>query len=74
MTVFSYFVVFIVTSGYALNMMIGRRSTVTHIAGLLVVAGYVAGALWAIEGLIGSPAPARRALPASPERRPRRCG
>lgn len=53
-TVFSYFVVFIVTSGYALNMMIGRHATVRHIAVLLVVAGYVAGALWAIEGLVGS--------------------
>ena len=53
-TVFSYFVVFIATSGYALGMMLGRRTMVTHIGMLLVAAAYVAAALWSIEWLVGS--------------------
>jgi hypothetical protein len=53
-TVFSYFVVFIATSGYALNMMIGRRAMVAHVSELVLVAAYVAAAVWAIEGLLGS--------------------
>jgi O-antigen/teichoic acid export membrane protein len=53
-TVFSYFVVFIATSGYALNMMMGGRSTIIHISELVFVAGYVAAAVWAIEELLGS--------------------
>jgi hypothetical protein len=52
--VFSYFVVFIATSGYALNMMIGRRTMVAHVSELVLVAAYVAAAVWAIEGLLGS--------------------
>jgi len=53
-TVFSYFVVFIATSGYALNMMIGRRTMVAHVSELVLVAAYVAAAVWSIEGLLGS--------------------
>lgn len=53
-TVFSYFVVFVATSGYALNMMIGRRTMVAHVSELVFVAGYVAAAMWAIEGVVGS--------------------
>ncbi|HEY1537974.1 MAG TPA: oligosaccharide flippase family protein [Solirubrobacteraceae bacterium] len=53
-TVFSYFVVFVATSGYALDMMIGRRTTVAHIAELLVATGYVCGLLWLIEALVGA--------------------
>ncbi len=53
-TVFSYFVVFVATSGYALNMMMGARRTIAHVAELVFVAAYVAAAVWAIEGLVGS--------------------
>jgi O-antigen/teichoic acid export membrane protein len=53
-TVFSYFVVFIATSGYALNMMMGGRKTIVHVSELVLVAGYVAGAVWAVEALVGS--------------------
>jgi len=53
-TVFSYFVVFVLTSGYALSMMIGRRAMLAQIAVVLTVAVYVAAALWSIEWLVGS--------------------
>jgi len=53
-TVFSYFVVFVLTSGYALTMMVGRRAMLAQISELLLAAAYVAGALWAIERLVGS--------------------
>ena len=53
-TAFSYIVVFMVTSGYALSMLLGRRTMATHVGGLLVVAAYVAAALWSIEALVGS--------------------
>ncbi len=53
-TVFSYFVVFVATSGYALNMMIGGRKTIVHVTELLAVAGYVAAGMWGIEWLLGS--------------------
>ena len=45
-TVFSYFVVFVATSGYALNMMIGRRAMIAHVSELVFVAAYVAAVLW----------------------------
>jgi len=53
-TVFSYFVVFVLTSGYALSIMIGRRAMLAQIAVMLTVAVYVAAALWSIELLVGS--------------------
>ena len=53
-TVFSYFVVFVATSGYALTMMLGRATMTRHVSELVVVAVYVAGVLWAIEALVGS--------------------
>lgn len=53
-TVISYFVVFIATSGYALNMMLGRRTMAAHVSELTLVALYVAAGLWAVEALVGS--------------------
>lgn len=52
-TVISYGVVFLLTSGYALAMMLGTRRMVAHVGELLVVVGYVCGVLWGIEALLG---------------------
>ena len=53
-TVFSYFVVFMLTSGYALTMMLGCRAMLLHVGELLAVAGYTAAVLWGIEELVGA--------------------
>jgi O-antigen/teichoic acid export membrane protein len=53
-TVISYFAVFVITSGYSLAAMLGRRRMVLHIGELLLVFVYMSGALWGLESLLGS--------------------
>jgi O-antigen/teichoic acid export membrane protein len=53
-TVVSYFAVFVITSGYSLTAIMGRRRMALHVGELLVVFAYMAGALWGLEWLIGS--------------------
>jgi O-antigen/teichoic acid export membrane protein len=53
-TAFSYLVLFLVVTCFALYRPLGLRGLVTHVAELVLVFAYVSGALWGIEWALGS--------------------
>jgi O-antigen/teichoic acid export membrane protein len=53
-TAFSYLVAFLVLTTYALIKVLTVRDAFVHIGELLIVVTYTLGALWGIEGLLGS--------------------
>src|SRR4051794_14996174 len=53
-TAFSYFLLFLITTSFALRGTLGTRRVIAHIAQIVAVFAYVTGALWGIEWALGS--------------------
>jgi O-antigen/teichoic acid export membrane protein len=52
--VFSYFFTFVVLTSFALTRTSTRREATAHMGTIVIMFAYTVGALWAIEGLLGS--------------------